>query len=62
VKRGHTLLFAKHKCGNTKEECPHDSCYLYTALVVKSLAFLEEKFLQDASYKVQVYPIDQFAN
>jgi len=36
LKRGHTLLFAKRKCGNTKEECPHDS--------IKSPAFLEEKF------------------
>jgi len=22
---GHTLLFAKHKCGSTKEECPPNS-------------------------------------
>ena len=22
LKGGHTLLFAMHKCGNTKEECP----------------------------------------
>jgi hypothetical protein len=22
VKRGHTLLSAKHNCGSTKEECP----------------------------------------
>jgi len=28
------------------------NCYLYTVLVVKSPAFLEEKFLQDASCKV----------
>jgi len=25
IKGGHTLLFAIHKCGNTKEECPLSS-------------------------------------
>ena len=34
--RGHTLLFARHKCGSTKEECPHDS--------TKNPSFLEKYF------------------
>ena len=34
--RGHTLLLARHKCGSTKEECPHDS--------TKNPSFLEKYF------------------
>ena len=40
VKRGHTLLFSRYNCGNTKEECPRfttpEFCPV-TALLPESL-------------------------
>jgi len=40
VKRGHTLLFSRYNCGNTKEECPRfttpEFC-LVTVLLPESL-------------------------
>ena len=59
--KGDTLYFSPSiSAGIQKKNVPCDSCYLYTTLVVKSPAFLEEKFFTRC--EVQDYSIDQLAN
>lgn len=50
MKRGDTLYFSPSiSAGIQKKNVPHDSCYLYTALIVKSPSFLGRKVF----YKMQ---------
>lgn len=54
--KGDTLYFSPSvSAGIQKKNVPRDSCYLYTALLVKSPAFLEEKVLRH--FKLLYTPI-----